>query len=79
MVIKKREDTVEGCHGLAEDDKARAAAADSDRMRHTLERSAAAWTGRAKLLERLARNFSERADVVSIEQQRRRAERKANG
>lgn len=75
MVIKKREDTAEGCRGLAKDDQLRAAAADSSHMRRTLERSAAAWTGRAKLLERLAREFSERAEG----QARGRVERSDNG
>lgn len=62
MVTRKREDTAEGCRGLAKEDQLRATAADSNHMRRTLERSAAAWTGRANLLERLAREFSERAE-----------------
>lgn len=68
MVTKKREDTAAGCRGLAHDDHVRAAGAASDHMRDTLERSAEAWTTRAKLLERL-----------EIEQKQHRLERKANG
>ena len=75
MVTKRREDTSEGCRGLANDDRLRAAVADSSHMRRTLERSAAAWTGRANLLERLAREFSERAE----KQAQRRLERNDNG
>ena len=57
---RKLEDTAEGCRSLAEDDRARATAMINPHMRASLERSAEAWTVRAKLLERLERNFNER-------------------
>lgn len=61
MVIKKREDTAEGCRGLAKDDQERATGAASALMRRTLRCSAEAWASRAKLLERLEAEFRARA------------------
>lgn len=57
---RKLEDTAQGCRCLAEDDRLRATAMINPHMRAALERSAEAWTERAKLLERLERNFNER-------------------
>lgn len=61
--MRKREDTAEGCRGLALDDRARAADAGGDHMRSTLERSADAWSARARLLERLEAHFNARAEA----------------
>lgn len=57
---RRVEDTAEGCRSLAEDDRARAAAMINPQMRASHERSASAWTARAKLLERLETGFNER-------------------
>jgi hypothetical protein len=61
MVARKREDTAEGCRELAQDDEVRAAAALSSHMREVLERSAEAWSARARLLTRLENEFEARA------------------
>jgi hypothetical protein len=61
MVARKREDTAAGCRELAQDDEARAAASASDHMRDVLNRSAEAWSERAKLLARLEGDFAARA------------------
>jgi hypothetical protein len=52
-VHRKPEDTAAGCRLLASDDRARAEASDSAHMRVRLTSSAATWTIRAELLERL--------------------------
>jgi len=61
-MVRKREDTAEGCRELALDDRARAADVGTDHMRDRLESSADAWTTRADLLERLAASFSARLE-----------------
>jgi hypothetical protein len=58
---RKLEDTAAGCRSLAEDDQARATSMMNPHMRASLERSADAWTARAKLLGRLETSFYERA------------------
>lgn len=58
---RRLEDTAGGCRSLAQDDRARATSTINQRMRATLERSAEAWTARAKLLDRLEANFNDRA------------------
>jgi hypothetical protein len=68
-MVRKREDTAEGCREMATDDRARAADVVSDHMRHRLERSADAWTNRANLLERLQTSFNARVKVRPPEQQ----------
>ena len=76
--MRKREDTADGCRALALDDQARAADAGSAHMRSTLERSAAAWSVRAKLLERLETSFSARSAAEALAQQAR-LERSSDG
>lgn len=62
---RRAEDTAEGCRSLAQDDRARAKAMINLHMRATLERSAEAWSARAKFLGRLERNFEERVAAHS--------------
>ena len=50
---RKPEDTADGCRLLASDDRTRAEQSESAHMRLRLVSSAAAWTARADLLERL--------------------------
>jgi hypothetical protein len=57
---RRFEDTAGGCRSLAEDDRARATLAINLHMRASLERSAEAWTARARLLDRLEANFDDR-------------------
>lgn len=79
MVVRKREDTAEGCRELAQDDQVRAAAAVSGHMRHVLQRSAEAWTTRAKLLARLESEFDARAGSFEGKRARRETGRTDNG
>lgn len=58
------ENTADGCRALARDDLARAAAITNPHMRSCLERSADAWTARAKLLDRIDASFKARAEAV---------------
>lgn len=60
---RKPEDTAEGCRALAADDRERAAAAGNGHVRLTFERSAEAWSARARLLERARDNFDARAEA----------------
>jgi hypothetical protein len=57
---KRAEDTGVGCRANAAADLARARAPGGDYMRVRLEHSAAVWTERATLLERLEMNFKRR-------------------
>ena len=61
---RKPEDSAEGCRGLERDSRERAAETTSEHMRTDLERSADAWSARAKLLSRLESNFLARAVEV---------------
>jgi hypothetical protein len=79
MVARKREDTAEGCRELAQDDQARAAAVGSDHMRDVLQRSAKAWTTRAKLLARLEREFNARGDSFARKREQSPVETTDNG
>ena len=63
---KKAEDTPEGCRAMAEGDRERAAATDTERMRYRLEQSAAAWTKRADLLARLEASFQARSGAAIV-------------
>ena len=54
---KQAQDTVAGCRERAAADLARAAAMDTAQRRATLDRSAAAWTARGDLLQRLETSF----------------------
>ena len=57
---RRPENTAEGCRSLAVDDWARATAMINAHMRDSFERSAEAWTARAKLLDGLEARFNER-------------------
>lgn len=57
---KRDEDTALGCRANAAADLGRARAPGGDFMRMRLEHSAAVWTERANLLERLEKNFQRR-------------------
>jgi hypothetical protein len=63
-MIRKREDTAAGCDELAQDDDARAASSESEHRRSALQRSAQAWTLRARMLDRLEREFARRARSI---------------
>lgn len=69
---RKAEDSAEGCRAFERDDRERAAANSSGNMREILERSANAWSARARLLDRLERDFNDRAAANSAEQPRRK-------
>ena len=56
VTMRSREETAAGCRSLAHDDRVRAEASDSVRMRFRLACSAEAWTTRADLLDRLEAN-----------------------
>jgi hypothetical protein len=58
---RKPEDSAEGCRSLAQADRARAATMTSGHMRAVVERSADAWSARARLLDRLQKDFTKRA------------------
>jgi hypothetical protein len=61
---KRAEDTAAGCRANAAADLGRAGAPGSDFMRLRLEHSAAVWTERADLLDRLERKSRQRARDV---------------
>ena len=50
---RKAEDTSAGCRALANADRARSAANGNERMKHVLDRSAAAWEKRGNMFKRL--------------------------
>ena len=62
---KRPEDTPEGCRSFAADDRDRAATFTVDQARGRYERSAAAWTERAELLDRLEAKFQARTAKIS--------------
>ena len=68
---RKTEDSADGCRGLARADRARAATTTSEHMRAVLERSAHAWSARARLLDRLEKDFTERAAAARNDNPRR--------
>lgn len=70
---RRPEDSAEGCRAFERDDRERAAANLTKHMRAILERSADAWSARARLLDRLERDFNERAAAIAT--QRLRSER----
>jgi hypothetical protein len=59
-INRRAEDTGAGCRANAAADLLRAGAPGGDYMRQRLEHSAAVWSERATLLERLERNFRRR-------------------
>jgi hypothetical protein len=63
---RKPEDTAEGCRALAADDRERAATANNGHVRGTFERSAEAWSARARLLERAKDNFHAWAEANAL-------------
>lgn len=70
---RKPEDSAEGCRDLERDSRERAAAMASEHMRAVLERSAEAWSARARLLDRIERDFDTRAAANRLENPRRRS------
>ena len=77
---RKAEDSADGCRELAQADRARAATMTSEHMRAVLERSADTWSARARLLDRLDRDFSKRAAAAGTDKPRRtKIEDEANG
>lgn len=68
---RKAEDSADGCRAFERDDRERAAANSSEHMRAVLERSADAWSARAKLLDRLEKAFNARA-AANVEERLRR-------
>ena len=67
---RKPEDSSEGCRSLERDSRERAAETTSEHMRTVLERSADAWSARAKLLSRLESYFLARAVEIQGDRQR---------
>ena len=76
---RKAEDSADGCRALERDDRERAAANSSPHMRAVLERSAEAWSARARLLDHLERDFTGRAAANAARQRRRSPEAKDHG
>jgi len=64
---RKPEDTVQGCRSFASADRKRAIATGEDMMRRRMEHSAATWTQRAELLERLEAKFIARRDIEAAQ------------
>ena len=67
---RKPEDSAEGCRSLERDSRERASETTSEHMRTVLERSADAWSARAKLLSRLESNFLARAVELQSDRSR---------
>ena len=68
---RKPEDSAQGCRDLERGSREQAAAMTSEHMRAVLERSAEAWSARAKLLDRIERDFSTRTAANRLEKPRR--------
>jgi predicted RNA polymerase sigma factor len=64
---KQPHNSGEGCRALAEGSAAEAALSVVPNLRRRLEHSAATWTARAEMLERLARQRSERLSLAADE------------
>jgi hypothetical protein len=69
---KRPENTVAGCQAFADSDLKDAAHAPSRSSRLELEKSAAGWTERAGLLQRIANSFRKRAALDEAERERAR-------
>jgi hypothetical protein len=67
------ENTVAGCHALADSDLSRAAATDTWRGRRKLEASAARWEERAEMVQRVETSFNKRDALDMAERARSRA------
>jgi hypothetical protein len=76
---RKVEDSADGCRALERDDRKRAAASSSEHMRAVLERSADAWSERARLLDRLEKDFNARAANAARQPRRRSRETQNHG
>jgi len=76
---RKAEDSAEGCRGLECDDRKRAAASSSEHMRAVLEGSANAWSQRARLLDRLEKDFNARAADAAKQPRRESRETQNHG
>lgn len=50
---RKAEDTSEGCHAMAANDRERASENVNERMKAVFERSASAWSSRGDMFKRL--------------------------
>jgi hypothetical protein len=61
---KRAEDTAAGCRANAAADLVRASVPGVDHVRWRMEHSAAAWTARADLLERLEKKFNARTQAT---------------
>jgi hypothetical protein len=57
---KNGRDTAEGCRKRAAEDEQHAGSADTENGRLVLERSAASWTARSRMLERLGKGMEAR-------------------
>jgi hypothetical protein len=76
---RKAEDSADGCRALERDDRERAAANSNPHMRAVLERSADAWSSRARLLDHLERDFTGRAAANVAKRGRRSPEAEDHG
>ena len=77
---RRAEDSADGCRTLERDDRERAAVISSEHMRAVFERSADAWSARARLLDRLERDFNDRAAAnAAVQPRRMRRVAKAHG
>ena len=77
---RKPEDTADGCRALAQADRERASSVTNVQVRACFESSAAAWSARAGLLDRLEAGFNARAAANLQEKPRRQQVRGiANG
>jgi len=62
---RKPEDSPDGCRAFAASDRERALTAANGHVRDRFERSAAAWSARACLLDRLETSFDARVASVT--------------
>jgi hypothetical protein len=76
---RKAEDSADGCRAFERDDRKRAAASSSDHMRAVFERSAEAWSERARLLDRLEKDFNARAATAAEKPRRKSRETEDHG
>jgi hypothetical protein len=59
---RKAEDTSEGCHAMAANDRERASENVNERMKAVFERSASAWSTRGEMFKRLEAQRESRND-----------------
>jgi hypothetical protein len=65
-LLKQRRDTAEGCRDRATADLLEAVTMATAHSRQMLERSAASWTARADLLQRIEASIKTRLDAVEL-------------